>query len=84
MNMKSSYQNSLPVASYKKDPEVYVAYWAENNRLEAMFKADLLDELGLTGHPKADMLFDIAWALGHAYGFEEVFNQASDLANLLK
>lgn len=57
---------------------------AKNNRLEREFKHDLLEELGLTGNPKADLLYSIAWEYGHSTGFEEVFYYASDLADLIR
>ncbi len=50
---------------------------------ELQFKADLADELGLTGHPKWDKLFDIAWEEEHDCGYEAVYNYASTLAELL-
>lgn len=54
------------------------------NDLEAEFKVDLLDEHGLTGHPKADRAFTMAWDRGHASGYQEVANEFDDLADLLK
>ncbi len=47
-------------------------------------KAELADEHGLTGHPKLDLLYDIAWDMGHAYGFNEVGIHFQQMAKLLK
>jgi hypothetical protein len=67
------------------------AFYAESNKysdarnkLEAEFKADLFDEHGVTGHPKANRAFDIAWDHGHSSGYSEVANYFDDLADLLK
>jgi hypothetical protein len=54
------------------------------NLLEAEFKADLFDEHGVTGHPKANRAFDLAWDRGHSAGYQEVANYFDDLADLLK
>lgn len=59
------------------------AYDTENARIYKQFKEDLFKELGITGHPKAETLFQKAWEQGHSAGYEEVFNYASDLVDLL-
>lgn len=56
-------------------------YSENGDKLLEQFKADLADELGLTGHPKWDKLFSMAWDMGH--GYQEVCDYASDLAELL-
>lgn len=48
------------------------------------FRHDMLKELGLLAHDKAEWAWDLAWKHGHKYGFEEVFFQLLDLAKLLK
>lgn len=58
-------------------------YHTTSADLSLQFKADLADELGLTGHPKFDKLFDIAWEEEHDCGYEAVYNYASTLAELL-
>lgn len=58
-------------------------YHINDRNLKTQFKADLADELGLTGHPKWDKLFDIAWEEEHDCGYEAVYNYASTLAELL-
>ena len=56
---------------------------AETARLEAIFKADLEEEFGLTGHPKADKLYGIAWSYGHSAGYIDVAHYYDELSELL-
>lgn len=51
---------------------------------EEAFKAKLFKELDIEEHPKKDVLYRIAWDLGHAYGFDEVRSYAQDLVELIK
>lgn len=51
--------------------------------LKQQFKADLADELGLTGHAKFDKLFEMAWCNNVAEGYKAVYETASELAELL-
>jgi hypothetical protein len=48
------------------------------------FKAELLEELGIASHPKADMLFDIAWEKGHSGGYNEVRYEAEEMVGLIR
>lgn len=48
------------------------------------FKADLLQAHGVTGNPKADRAFSIAWEQGHSCGYSEVAIVFEDLAELIK
>lgn len=59
------------------------AYDAEEARLHGQFKSDLFRELEIAGHPKAEILYQKAWEQGHSAGYEEVFNCANDLVDLL-
>jgi hypothetical protein len=59
-------------------------YQAEERRLLDQFKVDITAYYGLTGHPKANLLFDKAWARGHSHGYQEVFNVYDDLVDLVK
>ena len=52
--------------------------------MEDLFKADALEAVGLTGHPKADKAYAFAWELGHASGYSEVFSYLQDIADVLK
>jgi hypothetical protein len=54
-------------------------YREEEGRLAGLFHDDLLAELGLTDHPKADLLYSMAWERGHSSGYSEVANEAHSL-----
>lgn len=56
----------------------------ENRRIHNEFKKDLFDELEISDNPKAEVLFSKAWEYGHSAGFEEVYNYACDLVELIK
>lgn len=58
-------------------------YDAEELRLQQKFKDDITAHFGLTGHPKADLLFDKAWSRGKSNGYSEVFYIYDDLHVLL-
>lgn len=60
------------------------AYTNEAMRLQDAFRQDLLEELGVTDHPKADLLISKAWELGHSSGYSEVVNWAYDLVDFLR
>jgi hypothetical protein len=74
--------------AYNADIEAYerakYAYNNEQGRLHAKFKADLEEEHGLVGHPKADKLFSKAWEDGHYAGYAEVALKYDDLVDLVK
>ena len=52
--------------------------------LKYQFKGTLEREHNLVGHPKADLLFEKAWDLGHASGLQDVESYYADLAELIK
>lgn len=62
------YEKAMPAYREARD-----AYRAEDNRLTQQFRADLEAEYGLTGHPKADKLWNLAWEEGHSSGLNEVY-----------
>lgn len=51
---------------------------------QVVFKADLLQALGVHAHPRADRMFEIAWRDGHQMGLCEVIRIANELADLLR
>lgn len=55
----------------------------EESRLLMLFKSVALKELGLTGHPKADALWQLAWDRGHGGGLSDVWNEMQELAPLV-
>jgi hypothetical protein len=60
------------------------AYSAESGRLDGQFLSDLEEEHGMTGHPKAALLYGKAWQLGHSAGLGEVASYYEDLVDLVK
>jgi hypothetical protein len=85
------------LADYKKqnfavetvyDTDAYNAARREYGQLEgqktAEFRDDLFDEHGVTGNPRAQKCYDIAWSYGHSAGFSEVANYFSELVDLIK
>lgn len=66
---------------YRKALAVYAD---EARSRQNAFRQDLLEELGITDHPKADLLISKAWELGHSSGYSEVVNWAWDLVDFLR
>lgn len=60
-----------------------VTYREEQWRLNDLFKKDALCEVGLADHPKKDMVFGMAWDRGNSEGFQQVFQELVELAELL-
>ena len=79
------YETKLPYSGDKTDEGDVIrkAYRAKTSELMAQFKADLLEELGLTWHPKADLLYSMAWDEGHSEGLQRVYYCAEELSELL-
>ncbi len=76
------YETSVPYVPRKEDVKKYIAYYDDQNRLDAEFREDALKEVGLSKHPKKDKIFARAWQSGHANGYSEVYSHLSDLAEL--
>lgn len=72
---------------YEKDMipyrEALKAWNAHGRDLQEQFKTDLIEELGITGHPKAELLYSIAWQMGHSSGYSDVHTHATDMVDLL-
>jgi hypothetical protein len=64
--------------------EQTIAWRAEEQRLLLVFRSDLESEFEMSGHPKADPVFQKAWDLGHSDGLYEVAWHYRDLADLVK
>lgn len=79
-----AYKTTVPYAKFDKNPEAFQLWIDDVVQKESKFKADLFDELGILNHPKRELLFDKAYKLGHANGFNEVFNYALDLVELIE
>lgn len=69
----------------KKDYEAARrAYNEDNGRLDALFRVHLELEHGMTGHPKADILYSKAYDRGHSSGQSETAIVYGDLVDLVK
>lgn len=68
-------------AAYEADRR---AYGAESGRLNALLQADLEAEYGVTGHPKAELLWSKAYDRGHGSGMGDVINVWTDLVELIQ
>lgn len=78
------YNTNLHYVSHKYNPQKNEAWAADCIRLHNLFKADAIEAAGLTGHPKAEHAFDIAWAHEHGSGLADVFGLLDEMADLLK
>jgi hypothetical protein len=85
------YENKVPYEAWRmtrngaeRRREQRNKYRAEEARLISLFKADLENQHGVAGHPKADRLFELAWDYGHSSGYNEVAYYYDDLAELIK
>lgn len=47
-----------------------------------LFRIQSIQAVGLTGHPKAIELYELAWKYGHNGGLDEVVNILADLAEI--
>ncbi len=56
----------------------------EGGRLTTLLKADLEAENGVVGHPKANLLWSLAWEHGHSSGYSDVVNYYDNFVELLK
>ena len=77
----------IALDQYDVDMKVYyeavTAQKQTASKFQSDFEASVLDDLGLTGHPKAGKLWSIAWSLGHSNGYLEVAQYAEMLSELL-
>ena len=58
-------------------------YREKENALVALFKKDLLEELGVLNHSKADTLWNLAWEHGHSCGLGDVALYADEFSELM-
>ena len=59
-------------------------YNEENLRLQEDLRRDMIAKYHMTGHPKADKLFNKAWDMGCSGGLEEVEYYFRDLVELFQ
>lgn len=81
---RNAYTNRLPYFNSQLNPEANKAYHEEERRLMEEFKKDLFADLGIVGNQKAEQLYSIAWAEGHANGFHSVYYYADLMVSLIK
>lgn len=71
-----------------KPPSNAQENWKQKAAVERVLvdklRSDLERHHGLANHPKAGLLWSLAWDLGHAYGANEIKSHYDDLAGLLK
>lgn len=72
------YETNIP---YEK--EYLKEYREDQRKRNEQFKKDLLTALGITDHPKAERLFEIAWDHCHSNGLTEILYYAAELSELL-
>ena len=84
--VQGNYDNTMRYPSHcsskKELKEVALRYSIEEQRLYRKFKEDLEMEHHLQDHPKKDILWRLAWEIGHSSGFDEVlifYNKFSEL-----
>lgn len=74
--------------AYESAAERHRAAEADRSRrqseLDAEFRCDVLAAIGLADHPKAGLLYQMAYQRGHSGGYREVLSEAEDLAELLR
>lgn len=73
------YENEMDV--YREKRKLYNEKKAE---LHQEFITDLFEEFGVTNHPKAHKVFNIAWDLGHANGYREVSYYFEKLVDIIQ
>ena len=59
------------------------AHNEDTARLEDQFRADLFEEYGVSGHPKANLCYSKAWEHGHSAGLSEVALYFEDFVELI-
>lgn len=67
-------------AAYKEARQLYNEVGAA---LNDEFKKDALEYFDLTGNPKADKAYSMAWERGHSSGYHDVLSNLEDLSELL-
>jgi hypothetical protein len=85
---QGQFKNRIPhpvkeVGLEEKYREQRLKYLQEQTRMTAIFRKSIEEEHGVVGHPKADLLWHLAWENGHHAGYWEVINQYETLVELL-
>ena len=77
------YQTKIPHPSRNATKEKKDEYTKDCSKLRDQFKKDVIDAVGLKGHPKAEKAYFIAWDQWHSVGYFDVYCNLQDLAELL-
>lgn len=56
---------------------------ARRVQLEAEFKRDAFAHLGITNHPRAEKLYEVAYKMSHGYSWHEIYLMMTELMELL-
>jgi hypothetical protein len=78
------YTNKFDYRASRQSPGARAAYDAREKEIMETFTNDLFEDLGITDNPKRYKLYSIAWEMGHSSGFQEVYNYALQLVDLIK
>ena len=76
------YANNLPWG--ERGSEERAKYNEREQSVNVSFRADALEACGITGHPRENQAYSLAWEQGHEAGLDEVFYRLQDLANLIR
>jgi hypothetical protein len=89
-NSKNKLKLDYPNAVIQEvlDKVAYQAYqqqYAEEiHKLEEEFQNDLFQEFAVTDNPKRFKCYSYAWDKGHSHGYSEVYNEFSDVVELIR
>jgi|SRR6056297_873673 len=75
VNVQMTYQTKI---NLRKD--AVKKYHEEVSMLNNLFRKHALDYVGLSNHPKKNIIFDKAYMDGHSAGYPEVLSKLEDLA----
>jgi hypothetical protein len=86
------YKNNKPYPNWrgrrqnqpKEIIQALTEYQEEEQRIYKQFKHDIEEEHGVLNHPKADVLWRLAWEHGHSCGYSEVASYWVDFVELIK
>lgn len=87
VNREVTFKNQVKLIEFFDEDsfnEALKLYYDDQNKLYSEFVSDLYDDLGITGNPKADLLYEIAYDKAHSGGCEEVYYMAQSLVGLIK
>lgn len=78
------YESKIKYQSGKAAKPQREEYHADRDRLRDLFRDDLFKENDLINHPKAQVLWELAWEEGHANGYAEVVMYFEKFLPLIK